>query len=75
MLFVEMHSEGGFFRHLSNHLFRRRQFRKYIGDDGHLVVENVQNFMYISKMRRKIDEKYFVFEIIVSELVALNCFD
>ena len=35
--------------------------------------EKVQNLMKISKMQRKIDKKFFVFEIIVSELVALNC--
>ena len=75
MLFVEEHFEGGFFRHLSNHLFRKRQFRKYIGDDAHLFVENVENLMYISKMWRKIHKNFFVFEIIVSELVALNRFD
>ena len=71
--FVEIHSEGGFFRHLSNHLFRRRQFRKYIGYDRHLLVENVENLMEISEMRRKIEKKKFFSEIIVSELVPLNC--
>ena len=29
--------------------------------------------MYISKMQEKIEKKRFVFEIIASELVALNC--
>ena len=29
--------------------------------------------MQISKMQEKIDKKLFVFEIIASELVALNC--
>ena len=29
--------------------------------------------MYISKIQEKIDKKLFVFEIIASELVALNC--
>ena len=29
--------------------------------------------MQISKMQEKIDKKVFVFEIIASELVALNC--
>ena len=29
--------------------------------------------MHISKMQEKIGEKFFVFEIIASELVALNC--
>ena len=29
--------------------------------------------MHISKMQEKIQEKFSVFEIIASELVALNC--
>ena len=29
--------------------------------------------MEISKMQRKIEKKLFIFEIIVSELVSLNC--
>ena len=29
--------------------------------------------MHISKMQEKIDKKLFVFNIIASELVALNC--
>ena len=29
--------------------------------------------MHISKMQEKIEEKFSVFEIIASELVALNC--
>ena len=29
--------------------------------------------MHISKMEDKIEEKFSVFEIIASELVALNC--
>ena len=29
--------------------------------------------MHISKMQEKIEEKFSIFEIIASELVALNC--
>ena len=29
--------------------------------------------MHISKLQEKIEEKFSVFEIIASELVALNC--
>ena len=29
--------------------------------------------MQISKMQQKIEKNYYIFEIIVSELVALNC--
>ena len=35
--------------------------------------ENVQNSSYISKMQQKIQHKVFVFEVIASKLVALNC--
>ena len=36
MLLVERSSETGRFTHLSNHVFERPQFRKYIGYEGHL---------------------------------------
>ena len=45
MFVVEDTSETGFYRHLVNHLFRRRQFGNYIGYEGHLFFENVQNFI------------------------------
>ena len=38
-----------------------------------VFFENVQNRNYISKMVREIEKKFLVFEIIASELVALNC--
>ena len=44
-----------------------------MGHEGQVFLENVQNLMYISKMRREMEKKFFVSEIIVSELVALNC--
>ena len=34
---------------------------------------NVQDLMQISKKQEKIENKLLVFEIIASELVALNC--
>ena len=43
MFFVEETSKTGFYRHLSNHLFRRRYFGKYIGYEGHRFFKNVQN--------------------------------
>ena len=41
--------------------------------EGHLFFENVQNLMQILKMQEEIKKKLFVFEIMASELVALNC--
>ena len=73
MFLVEGTSKTVFYRHLSNRFFPRRQFGKHIGYEDHLLFENVQNLMSISKMQRKIEKKYFVSEIIISDLVALNC--
>ena len=41
--------------------------------DGHLFFENISNLMHISQILQKIHKKAFIFEIIASELVALNC--
>ena len=71
-VFFEEFSETAFYKHLSTHLFRRRCFWKYIGYEGHLFFENVQNLIEISKRERKIEIKSFVSDIIVSELLALN---
>ena len=38
-----------------------------------LFFANVQDLMKISKMQEKIENKLFVFEVIASEIVALNC--
>ena len=75
MLFVEGSSETRLFRHLSNHVFWSPEFRKYIGYEGHLFLKKFQNLMYISEMERKIEQGFFVSEITVSELIALNCLD
>ena len=40
--------------------------------EGHLLLPNVENLIYILKILKKIERKFFVFEIIVSELVVLN---
>ena len=38
-----------------------------------IFFKSVQNLICISKIWKKIQEKFFVFEIIASELVVLNC--
>ena len=51
-------------------------FRKFGNTSAMRVIfffENVQNLDQISKMKKKIQKMIFVFEIIASELVALNC--
>ena len=65
--------ETGLFGHISRHVFPSAQFRKEITYEGHLFFENVLNLMQISKMQEAIDKKVFVFEIIASKFVALNC--
>ena len=35
-------------------------------------MENVQNFMQISKIQQKIEKKFLVTEIIASEMAAVN---
>ena len=44
-VFFEETSKTGFYRHLSNNLFRRWEFWKYVGYEGHLFFENVQNLI------------------------------
>ena len=36
-------------------------------------VRNFKNLIEILKMQEKIEKRFFVFEIVVSELFALNC--
>ena len=38
-----------------------------------LFFKNVENLNEISRMKQKIEKKLFLFEIIASELVPLNC--
>ena len=73
MLPVKGSFETGLLGHISSHVFRSVKFRKRISYQGHLFFENVLNLMHISKMQKKYQKKLFVFEIIGSELVALNC--
>ena len=73
MLLLEGSCEVGLFRHLSHHLFRSPYYPKSVGYEGHLFLENVQNLIQISVIERNIKKNSFVSEIIVSELVALNC--
>ena len=53
--------------------FGVRHFGNTSGVRVILFFENVQNLNEISKMQKKIAKKVFVFEILASKLVALNC--
>ena len=65
--------ETGLIGHISSHVFRSAEFPKEISYEAYLFFENVLNFMQISKMEQKIEKNDCVFEMISSELVALNC--
>ena len=39
----------------------QQKIEKYISNEGHLFLKNVQNLNDISKMQQKIEEKFFVF--------------
>ena len=73
MLPVKGSFETGLFAHISSHVFRSGEFRKEISYDAYLFFGTVLNLMQIWKTQQKIDKNLFVFEIIASELVALNC--
>ena len=56
MLSVERSSETRFGRHLSNHLFGSRAFRKHISYEDHPYLKNVLNLKEIVKMQKKIEK-------------------
>ena len=51
----------GFFRPLSNHLFWRRQFRNYIGYEGHLFFKKCSKFNVDFKNQENDSDKVFCF--------------
>ena len=76
MLSVQSSSETRLFRHLFDHVFGSRYFRKYISYEGDVFLAKVKKSKKITKKKKKKkknEKKVFVFNIIASELVALNC--
>ena len=73
MLVVEASSETRLFRHLSNHVFAVRNLRNTKAMRVMFFFENIQDLIQISKMSPEIQKKCFVFDIIASEFVSLNC--
>ena len=61
MLLVEGSSERGLFTHISNIVFRSPLVQKYISYECHFFFENVQNWIWVSKMRKQNGEKVFCF--------------
>ena len=41
--------------------------------EGPIIFQNVQNLNYSSKIKKKLQKKFLVSEIIASELVSLIC--
>ena len=75
LLVFEGSSEKGLFIHLSNIVFRSPLVQKHISYEGHFFV-----FLKMFKIKsgfpkcaNKIEKKFFVSEIFVSEDVAINC--
>ena len=73
ILLVESSSETGHFRHLSDYVFgvRNSENRKAMR-----VIFFFQTFKISARVQessRKIEKKFFLSEIIASELVRLNC--
>ena len=69
MFTVEVCSEVRQSKHLSNHIFDSLSFRKYIGYECHPFFQNVQNLMRISKIERKIEQIFLVFQIIAFDII------
>ena len=41
--------------------------------EGDLFLANVENLIHILKMLKKSEKMFFVFQIIASEMVPINC--
>ena len=61
LLTIKGCSETGLFTHLTNHVFRSLQFRKYIIYEGHLFFRSVQKLTEIWDMLQKVNKKKFCF--------------
>ena len=73
ILLVKGSSETGLFRHISNYVFAVRNFENTKAMKVIFFFQNVENFSQTSKKQQKNPKKFFVSEIIPSELVSLNC--
>ena len=60
MSLVEGSSERGLFRHLSNHIFRSPEGRKYISDEGHFFFKRFKIESKFLKCKKNF-ENIFVF--------------
>ena len=72
MILVEGSSETGLFRHLSNHVFGVRNFGN-TKSMRVIFVSKCSKFNTDLKNFKKSEKKFFVSEIITSELISLNC--
>ena len=65
--------ERWLFTQLSDYVFRVRSFEITISLKVIIFVKILKISSRFPKCTKKIDKKFFVFEIIASELVSLNC--
>ena len=72
MLLIDWSSEAGLFRHLSNHVFGVRNFGN-TKSMRVIFVSKCSKFNRDLKNFKKSEKKFFVSEIITSELISLNC--
>ena len=72
MLTADKCFDTGLFRHLNNPAFCRLQFKKPITSEAHFFFKSIQNFMHISKVKKKFEKISFYFQVIAFKLVALN---
>ena len=73
MLLVEGSSETGLFRHFSNHVFGVHNFGSTKALGVFYDFKMFKIYSRFQKCSKKIRKKFFVSEIIASELVSLNC--
>ena len=59
-------------RYIRNPAFCSLEFQKQIASEDHLLDQSIPNFMEISEMQKKIMKRFFDFEIIVFDMVALG---
>ena len=75
MLLVKGLFETGLFRHLSNYVYWSRKVQKYISYKGHLFLKMFKLESKFRKLKKttKIQQIFFVSEIITSDNIAINC--
>ena len=73
MSLVEGSPETGLYRHLSKLVFQSPSVQKYISYEGHPFFENgSKSNKNLQNAKEKLRNDFFLFEILVSENIAIN---